>query len=60
MALTSLGVLVVVLNALSGSPAAEMPPPFTLGDYEFIPPQGWQVQREGTRPCGFRTWSRVA
>ncbi len=43
----TLGVLVVVLNALSGGPAAEMPAPFTLGDYEFIPPPGWQVQRQG-------------
>jgi hypothetical protein len=43
----TLGVLVVVMNALSGSPATELPAPFTLGDYEFIPPQGWQVQRQG-------------
>ncbi len=43
---TLLGVLVVI-NALSGNPAAEMPSPFALGDYEFIPPQGWQVQRQG-------------
>ena len=47
MAHTFLGVL-VVLNMLSGSPAAEVPAQFTLGDYEFIAPQGWQVQRQGT------------
>ena len=47
MAHTFLGVL-IVLNALAGSPAAEMPAQFTLGDYEFIAPQGWQVQRQGT------------
>ena len=41
------GVLVVVLNVLSGGTAAEMPAPFSLGDYEFIAPQGWQVQHPG-------------
>ena len=37
MAHTFLGVL-IVLNALAGSPAAETPAQFTLGDYEFIAP----------------------
>jgi hypothetical protein len=39
--------VLVVLHALSGGPAALMPAQFTLGDYEFIAPQGWQMQRQG-------------
>ena len=40
--------VLVLLGARSGIPAAEVPAQFTLGDYEFIAPQGWQVQRQGT------------
>ena len=43
---TFLGVL-VVLHVLSGRPAAQRQAQFTLSDYEFIAPQGWQVQRQG-------------
>jgi len=38
--------VLVLLGARSGIPAAEVPAQFTLGDYEFIAPQGWQVQRQ--------------
>ena len=37
----------VVLHMLSGGPSGLVEAQFTLGDYEFIAPQGWQVQRQG-------------
>ena len=47
MAQTFLDVL-FLLSARAGIPPPELPAQFTLGDYEFIAPQGWQVQRQGT------------
>jgi len=45
MAQTFLAVL-LLLSARAGIPPPELPAQFTLGDYEFIAPQGWQVQRQ--------------
>jgi hypothetical protein len=46
MATTYLVVLVVVVNAISVNSAAQVPAAAALPDYEFIPPQRWQVQRQ--------------